>query len=72
MTFKTLDESCEVINGVVVNIRKREDRVCIWTSTCDETKIAEVGRRLRLLLKLEAKVPIRFQTFAEGKVILTY
>jgi len=62
---ETLDESSDVINGVVVNIRKREDRVGIWTSTCDKVKIAEIGRRMRLLLKLDQKTTIRFQPFDE-------
>jgi hypothetical protein len=55
---------------VAVNIRKREDRVAIWTTTCDEAKVAEVGRRLRELLGVDDKVGIKFQTFAEGKTIL--
>jgi hypothetical protein len=58
-----------VINGVVVNIRKREDRVALWTSTCDAEKIGEVMKRVRLLLKLDPKVSIRFQNFEEGKVL---
>lgn len=74
---ETLDENQDVINGVVVNIRKREDRISIWTRTCDAAKIGEVGKNLRKLLShahLEDKVPIKFQSFADltsssGKVI---
>jgi len=66
---QTLDESQDVISGVAVNIRKQADRVAIWTRTCDEAKVSEVGRRLRLLLGADDKVQIKFQNF-EGKALL--
>ena len=65
---ETLDENQDVINGVVINIRKREDRICLWTRTSDPGKVLDVGRNLRKLLahaKLEEKVPIRFQSFED-------
>jgi len=36
---EVLDESGDIISGVAVNIRKREDRVAIWTRTSDPAKV---------------------------------
>ena len=41
---EVLDESGDVISGVAVNIRKREDRVSIWTRTSDPVKVQGVVR----------------------------
>lgn len=67
---QTLDEAQDTINGVCVNIRKREDRVALWCRTTDEAQVMEVGRRLRALLKVDKSVPMKFQAFAdEGKAL---
>ena len=39
---EVLDDSGDVISGVAVNIRKREDRVSIWTRTSDPVKVQGV------------------------------
>ena len=39
---EVLDEGGDVISGVAVNLRKREDRVAIWTRTCDEAKVGDI------------------------------
>lgn len=63
---ETLDENQDVINGVAVSIRPREDRIAIWTRTSDVEKVTQVGTNLRKLLvhaHLEDKVGIKFTSY---------
>ena len=66
-----LDADQDVVNGAAVSIRKREDRVAIWTRTCEAGKVQAVGKRLRALLQCDEKVQIRFQNFSEGATLFT-
>lgn len=59
---ETLDPSGDMICGVCVSIRKREDRVAIWTRSVDDAKALELGRRMRAICKVEDKIPIKFST----------
>ena len=67
---ETLNEDHTIINGVTLNIRKREDRICVWLKTCDKSQIINIGERLRNWNKLSSSISVRFQTFNGNKVIL--
>jgi len=62
--FAEGDEVC----GVVVNVRQKQDKVCLWTRTAsDEAAQVSVGKQLKALLDLDSSERIGFIVHAEAK-----
>merc|ERR1719220_2248602 len=61
------DNTDNCINGAVVNIRNRADKVALWLPIADKNqghgpKILEVGHELKSRMKIPKHFPINFET----------
>ena len=59
----------ECINGAVVNIRNKADKVGLWLSIADKSQghgpqILEAGRELKTKMDIPKHIPIHFETHA--------
>ena len=57
----------ECINGAVVNIRNKADKISLWLPIADKTKghgqqILEVGHELKSRMRIPKNFPIHFET----------
>jgi len=60
-------EEGENINGAVVQVRKRVDRLQLWTGPVKtEEQALHVGRHYKGLLKMDEKMPVQFQAHKDA------
>jgi len=52
-------ENSQYVNGAVVNVRFKGDKIGVWLGKCGRNVIAEIGRLIKE--KLGIKVPINFE-----------
>ena len=64
--FAEGDEVC----GVVVNVRPKQDKVCLWTRTAsDEAAQVSVGKQLKALLDLDSSARVGFMAHNDAKTM---
>jgi len=65
---QVLEEDSEVICGAVVNVRRQQDKLCIWTRDAnDKDGCMKVGQALKKALELPESFPLGYQPhFAKG------
>ena len=62
--FAEGDEVC----GIVINIRPKQDKVCVWTRTAsDEAAQVSIGKQLKALLDLDSSARVGFLSHADAK-----
>lgn len=57
---ETIQDDEDEVNGIVLNIKHKAYRICIWTKDCDEAKLRPVGERLKKVLQLREDQKIEF------------
>jgi len=65
---QVLEEEFDVICGAVVNVRRQQDKLCIWTRDAnDKDGVLKVGQGLKKALELPESFPLAFQAhFSKG------
>ena len=64
--FAEGDEVC----GIVVNIRPKQDKVCVWTRTAsDEAAQVSIGKQLKALLDLDSSARVGFMAHSDAKAM---
>jgi len=62
-TFESTDDVC----GIVVSIRKQQDRICLWTKEArNESGNRMIGRQLKDLLELPENLILGYQSHEES------
>merc|ERR1711937_424987 len=59
----------ELITGVIVQRRSKEDRIQLWTRDADDSQIAELGQHFKSLLNLGDEVEICYTKHADMSAI---
>jgi len=59
----------ELITGVIVQRRSKEDRIQLWTRAADDSQIAELGQHFKSLLHLGDEVEICYTKHADMSAI---
>ncbi|KAI9205532.1 putative eukaryotic initiation factor 4E [Polychytrium aggregatum] len=54
------------VNGVVISIRRQQDRIALWTATNEKDACERSGRQLKRVLELPENVRIGFQAHADA------
>jgi translation initiation factor 4E len=62
---ETMDETGDEVNGVVVSIRKQQDRVALWLKSANRDTCIKIGTRWKKVLNLE-NTGLRFQTHQDA------
>jgi len=63
---ETMDASGEEICGVVVSIRKSQDRIALWLKSCDQKACTEVGARWKKCLEVSNRTSLRYQSHKDA------
>jgi len=65
---QVLEEDSDVICGAVVNVRRQQDKLCIWTKDAnDKDGCIKVGQALKKALELPESFPLGYQAhYAKG------
>lgn len=63
-----VQDGIDYVCGVVVSVRKNQDRLCLWLSCgpSNETAVMAIGNRWKQVLELRGQVKIGFQVHAEA------
>lgn len=59
---ETIEDDEDEVNGIVLNVRKSNIRIGVWTKDCDESKLITLGKRLKQVLKLSDDQKIDFMS----------
>ncbi|XP_077999698.1 eukaryotic translation initiation factor 4E-1A-like [Glandiceps talaboti] len=63
---EAFDDDSETVNGAVVNIRNKGDKIAVWTADASKSEATtKVGRRLKERLNLPPKFIIGFQAHSD-------
>lgn len=57
---ETIEKDENEVNGVVFNARKSGFRIGLWTKSCDEAKLRQIGETFKKVLKLGDEDKIEF------------
>lgn len=66
---ETLDLDGDEVCGVVVSIRKNQDRIALWLQSNDKNRCSLIGARWKKCLEMHRTV-LKFQEHAAGKSIV--
>ncbi|XP_033110124.1 eukaryotic translation initiation factor 4E-like [Anneissia japonica] len=64
---EAFEEYGDHVNGCVINIRTKGDKIAIWTGTQHEESVMAVGRKFKSRLNLPARIIIGFESHADTK-----
>lgn len=59
---ETIEDDENEVNGIVLNVRRANIRVAIWTKDCDESKLVTIGERFKKVLKLGDDQKLEFMS----------
>lgn len=59
---ETIEDDENEVNGIVLNVRKQNFRVAIWTKDCDDKKLITIGERFKRVLKLADPDKVEFMS----------
>lgn len=59
---QVLEQDSDIVCGAVVNVRKAQDKLCLWTRDAnDKEGILKTGEALRKVLELPDNFPLGYQ-----------
>lgn len=59
---ETIEDDENEVNGIVLNIRRGNIRVAVWTKDCEESKLITVGERFKKVLRLADDQKVEFMS----------
>lgn len=59
---ETIEDDENEVNGIVLNVRRANFRVAIWTKDCDSSKLVTIGERFKKVLKLDDDQKLEFMS----------
>ncbi|EEC50633.1 predicted protein, partial [Phaeodactylum tricornutum CCAP 1055/1] len=62
---ETMDATGDQVNGVVVSIRKHQDRVALWLKSSDKAICGQIGVRWKKILNLDSQF-LQYQTHKDA------
>jgi len=57
------EDGSENVCGAVVNVRKGQDKLCLWTRDAENKETVKIGTLFRKILELPDNFPCGYQTF---------
>ena len=64
---ETMDSSGDEICGVVVSIRKSQDRIALWLKSCNKDACVKVGTRWKKALEVGNKTILKYQSHKDAQ-----
>jgi len=63
---ETMDLSGDEICGIVVSIRKNQDRIALWLKGCERDICVKIGARWKTALELSSKTTLKYQSHKDA------
>jgi translation initiation factor 4E len=63
---ETMDMSGDEICGVVVSVRKSQDRIALWLKSCNKDACVKVGTRWKKALQVTDKTVLKYQSHKDA------
>jgi len=63
---ETMDASGDEICGVVVSIRKSQDRIALWLKSCKKDVCVRIGKRWKKALQVTDKTTLKYQSHKDA------
>lgn len=63
---ETIEDDENEVNGIVLNVRKSNYRVGVWTKSTNADSLKSIGHKLKLILKLDENDHVEFISHADS------